>query len=116
MGIVKDIVRQGKDRAVSMALELLVERVMGKFGKLLHLDLDSLTRSIELEILLTGEDAPVVLTILEYRFAFEGDTSFVIIGDVTVSREWMKILAEDLLKGKRFEIPLKYARLLDTLV
>jgi len=116
MGLVSDLARQGKDKALSKALEVLGESIISPYGRLLGLRLDSLTRSIGVELMLKGEDVPVTLTIEEYRFTTEGDKSYVIISNVSVSREWMKILAENLLKDRKFEIPSKYARLLDALI
>jgi hypothetical protein len=116
MGLVRDFARHGKDKAISKALEVLGESVISRYGRLMGFKLDSLARSIDLEVLLKGESTPITLTLHDYRFLSEGDKSFVTVGGVSVSREWMKILAEDLLKEKKFEIPAKYARLLDAVI
>ena len=55
MGLVRDLARQGKDKAVSKALEILVVRVVGRYGRLTALRLDSRTRSIAVELVLLGE-------------------------------------------------------------
>jgi hypothetical protein len=115
MGL-RDLARQGKDMAISKALEVLGERVVGRYGKLLGFTLDSLTRRIDVQVLLKGEEIPVTLSIRNYQILYDGGRSFVVITDVSVSREWMHVLAEDLLQGKRFEIPVKYARILDSLI
>ncbi|HNY64859.1 MAG TPA: hypothetical protein PKM41_05435 [Deltaproteobacteria bacterium] len=116
MGLVRDLARHGKDRAISKALEVLGESVVSRYGHLKGFRLDSAARTIDLEVLLKGESEPVTVTLHDYRFLTEGDRSYVTVGDVSVSREWMMILAEDLLKDKRFEIPAKYARLLDAVI
>lgn len=115
MGLIRDLARHGKDKTVSKALEVLGETVVSRYGTLSGLTLDSLTRRIDLELVLKGDDVPVTLTLHEYRFLTEDDKSYVIISRVEVSREWMELLAADLLVGRRFEIPSKYARLLDAL-
>ncbi|HNU74276.1 MAG TPA: hypothetical protein PKM95_05475 [Deltaproteobacteria bacterium] len=116
MSLITDFARQGKDRALSRTLMVLGRKFVSKYGTLCDIKLDSHERKIELQVLLKGEPAPIEVLINRYDIVSEGENSYVIFHDITVSREWMKILAEDHLCGKKFEIPHKYARLLDVII
>lgn len=116
MGHLKELARQGKDKALSKALEVLGETVISRYGKLIGIRLDSLTRRIEAEVLLRGETAPLSVSIENYEIVSEEGKSFITCNKISVSREWMKILADDLLKEKKLEIPSKYAKLLEIII
>ncbi len=104
-----------KDGAVSKVLELALEPFLSRYGKLMSLKLDANNRIIDLEILLKGETLPISVRMTDYRMITDGDRHFVTCGKVSVSREWMKVVAEELLQGKIFEIPSKYSRFFNLL-
>ena len=71
MGTFTNIARQGKDKALSKALEALGQRYAGKFGKIMELKLDSANREIHLTILLKGESEPVIIHVKGYEIIAE---------------------------------------------
>lgn len=116
MGFIKDLARQGKDKALSKSLELLAESAVSRYGRLISIRLNSLNRTVELEVMLKGESAPLSIKMNEYEIITEEGKHYLTCSDISVSREWMKILAEDLLKGKRLEVPAKYAKLVEAVI
>jgi len=116
MGVIRNLARQGKDRAVSKTLTALCDRFLSKYGKLIDIRLDSNDRRITVEVLLKGEPEPVSIRLEDYEIVSEGQRHFITCRGVHVSREWMRALANDLIRDRRFEIPSKYARLLDIIV
>jgi hypothetical protein len=116
MGTIKDLARHGKDKAVSKTLTFFVDQLISKYGKIIDIRLDSNDRRIEIEMLLKGESAPVSIRLENYEIISEGHRHFITCRDIHVSREWMKMLTDDLIRDRRFEIPSKYARLLDIIL
>ena len=116
MGIMKDLARHGKDKALSRTLEVLLDQLLSKYGRTVGIRLDSNARRIEIEMLLKGETEPVSVLLENYEIVSEGERHFITCRGVHASREWMKILANDLIPDRRFEIPAKYALLLDIIV
>jgi hypothetical protein len=112
MGTLKNIARQGKDKAVSLALEKLVQRRAERFWKILNLRLDSKNKELHLEILLKGESKPIEIHVKHYEIISTGDRHFVIADDIDISREWMKTLALEYIGAKPFEIPVNYLKIL----
>lgn len=116
MSLIKDLARQGKDKALSRTLEVLGRQAVSRYGTLRDITLDSLDRRIEIEVLLKGESSPIRISINRFDIVFEGEEASVVFRDIAVSREWMKTLAEDILKDRPLKMPLKYAKLLDKIV
>lgn len=115
MGPVSDLARSARDKAATKALEMLGRRLVGPYGRLLGIRLDSRARSLDADLLLRGEEAPVTLSVLQYSFHTEEGRLFVRADRVTASREWMAALAEGFLQGRRFEIPGRWAWLVEAL-
>ncbi len=84
---------------------LLNDRVLKPYGQLTAFKFNSGERSAEGEIMLKGETQPVRLRIGSYDLVSEGGRTFVIIKDLTASREWLTQLAQNFVVGKRFELP-----------
>lgn len=115
MGTIRNLARQGKDLAVSKALETMGQRHVERFGTIVKAHLDSTNREIRLELLLKGETEPVEVHIRGYEIVAEGDRRFLVARDIEVSREWMAALAREYLAGRRFEIPGSYSKVLELL-
>ena len=114
MSLITDFARQERPRSFQDTYGP-GRKFVSKYGAC-DIKLDSHERKIEFQVLLKGELAPIEVLINRYDIVSEGESSYVIFHDITVSREWMRILAEDHLCGKKFEIPHKYARLLDVII
>lgn len=112
MGTFSKIARQGKDLAVSKALEALGQHYAGKFGTIESLKLDSANREIHLELLLKGEQDPITVCIKGYDIISDKDRYFIVASDIAVSREWMETLAREYVCGRKFEIPQAYSKVL----
>lgn len=115
LGPVSDLARLARDKAVTKALEALGRRLVGPYGSLLDLRFDSRARRVDADLLLKGEEAPFTLSVLQYSFHTEGGRLFVRADRVTASREWMAVVAEGFLQGRRFEIPGRWAGVVEAL-
>jgi hypothetical protein len=87
------------------ALPLLNQAVMRKYGEMTKLKLDTAQRSIEAEVELKGETQPIQVRVHEYEILQEGGTAYVVLKDISTSREWLTALARDFAVGRKFEVP-----------
>jgi len=110
------MIRKLKDRTLSQCVSLAVNTKIKRFGKMLTFTLDSQNKTIELEILLKGEKEPLHLIVHRYEIIEESGRYFLIAERIVTSREWINIVAENYLKGQRFEIPEQYAKMLKMVV
>lgn len=110
----KDILKKGKDRAVSspIASFLLNRTRISRYGKLLHLELDSFHQKANFSLLLLGEEAPIEVA-LSYETNINGSEHGLIITAASVSREWMDILMQHYVINQSLPIPKELYTLLN---
>jgi hypothetical protein len=87
------------------AVAMLNQAVLKPYGTLTKLKLDTTARRIEAELELKGETEPVRLDIGEYELVEEDDSAWLVIKEISTSREWLTRLANDFAVGRRFELP-----------
>jgi len=83
---------------------------------MLKFNLDSKSKTIELEILLDGEKEPLQVSVHHYEITQEGDKHFLVAKDITTSRKWINVIASQYLEGQKIEIPNEYAAMLKLVV
>lgn len=105
-----------KDSASSFLIEKAVAHALSRYSSMLKFLIDSQKKTAHLEILLKGEPAPLQLVVHEYEVFTEGNRTFIEVRRATASREWVQVVIEDWLLGKRIELPEKYSRMLRMVV
>lgn len=116
METIKNLTLRGKDLAVSKALKTLGERYVSRFAKIMSLKLDSKKKEIDLELLFKGDPDPIEVHIRGYEIISEGNKRFIRAKQIDISKEWMRVLAQDHITGKKFPVPDSYSRVLEKLV
>lgn len=75
-----------------------------KIGCMTKLSIDSARKTVTVELDLKGEVAPITVTIENYRLIAEQGGTFLEVGTVTTSREWLTALCVDYLNQQRFNL------------
>ncbi len=99
------LVNSMRDRAVEVAAKSFLERQMNGFGEVTRLELDSREKVIAAEVRLAGEACPVSVRIGRYEIRRRDGESFLVVDDVTASREWIGAAARQHVAGREFKIP-----------
>jgi len=68
-----------------------------------ELKIDDRAKTIDVMVQLKGEEVPIHVHVASYTLDAEANTMTV--GEVHVSREWMNVLANELVKGKALPLP-----------
>lgn len=97
-----------KDDVSKISAKIILGKILKKYGELIHLNIDTLKKCLSIEIILKGEDKPIVITINNYE-VFSHPAPAIKFKSVNVDREWINLLAGDYLEGKEFPIPRKYS-------
>ena len=105
-----------KDAALSKGLRVAVNYKIKEFGEMLKFNLDSKSKTIELEIMLEGEKEPLNIKVTSYALTEENGKSYLIANDIVTSRAWINTVASQYLSGQKLEIPVKYAKMLKLVV
>ncbi len=76
---------------------------------MLNFYIDSRQKTAQVEVLLKGEKEPITLIVQEYELSTEDSGTYLTIRKATASREWLAVLLDKFVCGRRFPIPEKYA-------
>lgn len=101
----KSILRSIKDRSSSSALRLAANHYLERYGHMKKILIDSERKTITLELDLKGEREPILVVVEEYDLLTEDGSAFLVPLRVTTSREWMTVLAQNLVVGRRLPLP-----------
>lgn len=113
---VHGLLSRGKDTGVSFAVERFWEHRFARFGDLQDLHIDSRAKRIRAQILLKGDQEPIILTVDRYEVKTEELHTFFVLREGKVSREWMNLVLQEQAVGKPFPIPEKYVHLIKMLL
>lgn len=95
-----------KDRLLSsFALPMLNNSWLKPYGRATDLKLNSSDKTLEVTVQLLGESTPIRIEVHEYELLEQSDKTFIVIKQITTSREWMTELARNFLVGKQLEVP-----------
>jgi hypothetical protein len=87
------------------AVAMLNQSVLKPYGTLKQLNVDTKRRTIVAELELIGETQPVRVQINGYEILDEPDAAYLILKDVTTSREWLTTLARNFAVERKLKLP-----------
>jgi hypothetical protein len=93
-----------RDKAVEAAVRQMIQRVTTAIKDLKNLKIDPQERTFSLNLELAGETEPLAVTGSYQLVENDGKTRFMP-ANIRTSKEWITILAAELLKGRSFEVP-----------
>lgn len=101
-----------KEGALSLGLKSLLNEKFADYGEILDCDVDTSANKLRLKALLKGETQALSAAVERYDLQREGGEVYIVIAQVSASRQWMSLLLNKLFAGKRYQIPAAIARLL----
>ncbi len=106
------MLRKVKDVTLSKGVCVAINYKIEEFGKMIKFNLDSKTKTIELEIMLDGEKEALHVKVNNYKFSEKDHRYTLVVQDIVTSRAWINVVASQYLSNHEFEIPAEYAKLL----
>lgn len=99
-----------KDSAVSAIIKSKVNDKIKEFGNMISINLDSSAKTINLSVLLKGEEKLITAT-ASYEVLPPTDEGAVLkLSNISCSKTWMDVVVRDMLsREKTVVIPTKYA-------
>ncbi len=94
-----------KDSLASTAARSMLASRIDRYARLTDLRIRSREKTISVELLLEGEEAPVAITIGSYRVISRSGEYAVVVENVTATRPWLQNLLQDLLVEKPLTVP-----------
>jgi hypothetical protein len=105
-----------KDAILSRFLEKTLFFTIREYATMLNLKLNSQKKTIELEILLKGEQEPLKIMVNEFELLARDGKHLLCFRKITASREWIDILTRQYLQNLEIEIPEKVAKALTLII
>jgi hypothetical protein len=87
------------------AVAMLNQSLLKPYGALKQLKLDTKRCTIDAELELKGETQPVRIQVFDYELVEEADATYLILKNITTSREWLTTLARDFAVNRRLKLP-----------
>lgn len=94
-----------RDGLASGAMKSLLGGRIERYGRLLDLRIHSRARRLSAVVLLAGEREEIAVEVGKYRIVGERGAHALVVERVSASREWIQLMLEDFLVGKRLPIP-----------
>ena len=93
-----------RDRAIEVAVRQLIQQKTQAIKDLKNLTIDAQQKMFSLNLELVGEPEPLVVT-GQYQLIESDGKTRLSPANLQTSKEWVTILAAELLKGRSFEVP-----------
>ena len=96
---------RAKDAALETAVLAFLRPKAQRYGEILNLSIYSQAKLLNAEILLHGEEKPIVISRALYRLEREETRNSLVFYEVKISRDWMQNIFEDHFGELRVKVP-----------
>ncbi|MFP5307145.1 MAG: hypothetical protein ACLGI7_15155 [Gammaproteobacteria bacterium] len=104
--------RAVKDGALAVGLRAFFNDKFGEYGDVRDCAVDTAKGRIVAHVLMRGEREPLTITIERYELITEDGKVFIVIRKLSTTRQWITLLLNRVLDGRRFEIPASVSKIL----
>jgi len=84
-------------------------------GEMTELSIDTKKKQVRVRLELLGEKEPIDVEIIRYRLKVKGESTHIMIEEVTSSRQWLTVALREFVVGQDLALPDKAAALLQLL-
>lgn len=96
------------DGPKNIIAEQAVKSYLNKYGEVKKLDINLGKKTFNAELLLKGEVQPFTLAVTSMDIIEEGFDIYVRVNKMNASREWVNMLINDFVLGKKIKVPDQY--------
>ncbi|HZK08900.1 MAG TPA: hypothetical protein VFC92_11960 [Bacteroidales bacterium] len=89
-----------------------LNHVIGKYGKMIEIKFDPTEKYLQASLLLAGEEQPIEIKVTDYHLEKAGEKTILTILQASVDREWIDLLIQNTLIGKKIKIPAKRSEMI----
>ncbi|TXH04897.1 MAG: hypothetical protein E6R07_05865 [Nevskiaceae bacterium] len=106
------MLKELKDSALSLAFKAFLNEKFKDYGEVLDCEFDTTANRLSLHALLRGESAPVSAAVERYKIKRDVAGAYIVLHELSSSREWLTRLLNALFAGKRYAVPAAVGALL----
>ncbi len=94
-----------KEKALAAGVKAMINREIEDCGVVSELAIDTVRRTIRVELDLKGEPAPITVEVDSYELTEKNGKVYLKVGKVSASREWITAALKKYAVGQRFQLP-----------
>jgi len=94
-----------KDKAVAASVKAFLNRKIANIGEVTDFQFDNERRTVSLVLQLKGELSPIQAEAEGYELSEANGQHFIALTKLRASREWLTILLQEHIAGRRFPVP-----------
>ena len=103
MGLFEKLTHSVNRLTHSAGVRAYLNHEFKRYGHMTELKIDDEAKTIDVTVMLKGEMEAIQVHVGGYVLDAEGGT--VTVGEVRVSREWMNVVAQEMVVGKKWPLP-----------
>ena len=93
-----------------------VEQLLKDYVKcMVNLSINPATKTVKFSVELKGEEMPITVEVSNYEFEDRDGKLFLTLHDLSVSKEWMQVVAQQALVGRPIEMGAESTKILEVL-
>jgi hypothetical protein len=93
----------------------VINTKLRSIGEMTELSIDTKNKRVRVRLELLGEREPIDIDILRYSMKEKGDTTYIVIEEVSSSREWLTSALREFVVGQDLAVPAKAGAILKLL-
>ena len=94
-----------KQQGVQLSLKAIINRRIKKVGTMTRIEIDPRNKTVNMELDLKGETAPIVIKSAEYALTKTDEGTFIEFKELSASREWLTVVLNEYVAGRPLPIP-----------
>lgn len=110
--MLQNMMRGVKDGAFAAWIKTFVNERFGEYGEVQQCEVDTANNKVVMKALLKGESQLVTAAIERYDVVEDGGERYLVLKRFSASREWLSLVLNKYLGGKRYRVPSALSRFL----
>lgn len=106
------LARGAKESGIAMLIKKYVNDNFGQYGDITDCSIDTTLNKVTVQAMLKGEREKVTIQLEKYEIEQDGELSYIVLKRLSASREWVTLLLNKFLAGKRYKLPSAVSKLL----
>jgi len=100
---------------LAFTTRVAINTKLRSIGEMTELSIDTKNKRVRGRLELLGEREPIDIDILRYSMKEKGDTTYIVIEEVSSSREWLTSALREFVVGQDLAVPAKAGAILKLL-
>lgn len=100
---------------MAFTTRVAINTKLRSIGEMTELSIDTKNKRVRGRLELLGEREPIDIDILRYSMKEKGDTTYIVIEEVSSSREWLTSALREFVVGQDLAVPAKAGAILKLL-